>query len=80
MAKKNYQRLTVEWAPVVRSNNTSTATIEFRCVNSKGTEVDAHMRVDLYWLPELVREFTKLAKEQVKIAQEFERRLKASAE
>lgn len=80
MAKKNYQRLRVEWAPVVRTNNTNTATIQFRCVNSKGTEVDAHMSVDMFWLPELVREFTKLAKQQVKNAQEFERRIKEAAE
>lgn len=80
MAKKNYQKVTLEYAPRVIDNGTDKAFMELRCTNSKGTDVDITMRIDLYFFPQLIREFKRIADQRVKNAIEFQQRIKEAAE
>lgn len=79
MAKKNYQRLENEFEPSV-SWGERQVTLNFRTLNSKGTKVDVAIKVEKYWLPNLVKEFARIAKADAAGANAFVERIKAAAE
>lgn len=80
MAKKNYQRLESYFEPKVIPLRERQVVISFRCKNSKGTDVNANIRIEKFWLPALIKEFARIAKADQANANRFVQQIKESAE
>lgn len=78
MAKKNYHRLENLFEPSVNTSTDRQVAMTFRCKNSKGTETDVNIRVEKYWLPVLIKAFTRIAKSDATSAEQFLQRIKES--